>query len=110
MHTDKKKEVREKIHHDFRQKVAIDAGTSKSHPKICINYRKHWKSYVSFQLLEQIGLIWVVAQNILSIRNCSPNWRQFPQQKTIFHINSQQDTQTRKSWGHPLETQKVSWF
>ena len=28
MHTDKKKEVREKIHHDFRQKVAIDAGTT----------------------------------------------------------------------------------
>ena len=32
--------------------------------KICIKYRKHWKSYVSFQLFGQIGLIWGVAQNI----------------------------------------------
>ena len=39
--------------------------------KICIKYRKHWKSYVSFQLSGQIGLIWAV-------RNYSPNWQQFP--------------------------------
>ena len=26
--------------------------------KICIKYRKHWKSYVSFQLSGQIGLAW----------------------------------------------------
>ena len=28
--------------------------------KICIKYRKHWKSYVSFQLSWQIGLIWAL--------------------------------------------------
>ena len=43
-----------------------------------------------------------VAQNILSVRNCSPNWQQFPQQWTIFLINFQQYTQIRKSWGHPF--------
>ena len=43
-----------------------------------------------------------VAQNILSVRNCSPNWQQFPQQRTFFLVNFQQDTQFRKSWGHPF--------
>ena len=40
-------------------------------PKICIKYRKHWKSYASFQLSGQIGLI-------RAVRNYSPNWQQFP--------------------------------
>ena len=30
------------------------------HAKICIKYRKHWKSYMSSQLSGQIGLIWAV--------------------------------------------------
>ena len=38
--------------------------------------------------------------------NCSPNWQQFPQQRIIFLINFQQDTQIRKSWGHPSLNQK----
>ena len=44
--------------------------------KICIKYRKHWKSYVSFQPSGQIrqnGLIWAA-------KYYSPNWQQF------FHI------------------------
>ena len=36
-------------------------------PKICIKYRKRWKTYVRLLLSEQMGLIWAVL-------NCSPNW------------------------------------
>ena len=38
--------------------------------------------------------------------NCPPNWQQFPQQRTTFYLNFQQDTQIRKSWGHPFKNQK----
>ena len=41
--------------------------TTSKDPKICIKYRKHWKSYVSFQ---PSGQIWAD----------SPNWHQF------FHV------------------------
>ena len=53
------------------------------HAKICIKYRKHWESYVSFQLFGQIGLIWAV-------RNYSPNWHQFyhARPKTILNWHS----------------------
>ena len=44
----------------------------KPHPKICIKYRKHWKSYVSFQLSGQIGLIWAVLKLFSKLTAISP--------------------------------------
>ena len=40
--------------------------------KICIKYRKHWKSYVSFQLSGQIGLIWAVLKLFSKLTAISP--------------------------------------
>ena len=53
-------------------------------PKICIKYRKHWKSYVSFQLsgqIGQVGLNWAV-------RNYSPNWHQFSHERPMTILKS----------------------
>ena len=60
-------------------------GWASLYPKICIKYRKHWKSYVSFHLFGQIGhvgLNWAV-------RNYSPNWHQISHETpmTIFKCN-----------------------
>jgi len=67
-------------------------------PKICIKYRKHWKSYVSFQPSGQIGqkgLIWAVLKLFSKLTAISPA-------KDIFYVNFQQYTEIRKSWGHPF--------
>ena len=68
--------------------------------KICIKYRKHWKSYVSFYLSGQIGLIWAV-------RNYSKLTTIFPR-KTYdnFKIDIQKFTQIRKSWAPLFSNQK----
>ena len=42
-------------------------------PKICIKYRKHWKSYESFQ---PSGQIWQIGLMLAAIYY-SPNWQQF---------------------------------
>ena len=73
--------------------------------KICIKYGKHWKSYVSFQLSGQIGLIW-------EVRIYSPNWHQFPHErsmtifKSIFKIYRNQ----KKLSSLVFKPKKDCWF
>ena len=73
-------------------------------PKICIKYRKYWKSYVSFQLSGQIGLIWAV-------RNYFPNWQQFlhARHMTIFKLIFKKMPKSEK-FGIPCFQTKKMWF
>ena len=73
-------------------------------PKICIKYRKHWKSNVSFQLSGQIGLVWAV-------RNHPPNWRQLYHERpmTIFKVIFKKLPKSKKVWLLRFQTKKGMW-
>ena len=69
--------------------------------KIFIKYRKHWKSYVSFQLSGQIRLIWAV-------KNHSPNWHQFFHERpmTVFKVILKKFTKSEKVGLPRFQTKK----
>ena len=70
--------------------------------KICIKYRKHWKIFVSFQLSQQIGLVWAVRNNH------SPNWHQFYHERpmTIFRLIFKKLPKLKKSLAPLFSNQK----
>ena len=70
-----------------------------SRAEICIGNIK--KSYVSFQLSGQIGLVWAV-------RNHSPNWHQFYHERpvTIFKLILKKLPKSKKVWLPHFQTKK----
>ena len=90
--------------HNVHKKVSAEQFSASNLPvsNIFIKYRKHCKSYFSFQLSGQIGLIWAV-------RNYTPSWKQYPHERhiTIFRLTFKILPKSEKvglSWFPVLDT------